>query len=60
MTVKEMRTETGMTQQAFADLLGIPKRSIQNWEYEKSDTPAYLLRLIEYYLTHEGYIKKTE
>ena len=32
MTIKELRTASGMTQQAFADYLHIPKRSIENWE----------------------------
>ena len=58
MNIKEMRTATTLTQAQFAQLLGIPKRSIENWEYEKSKCPSYLEVLIEYYLRHEGYIKE--
>lgn len=58
MTTKEMRAKTGLTQAQFAQLLGIPKRSIENWECGVSRCPDYVNRLIEYYLLHEGYIKE--
>ena len=57
MTIKEMRTRTGLSQAQFAQLLGIPKRSVENWEGGKSQCPEYTKELIEYYLDHEGYIK---
>ena len=57
MTIKEMRKATGMTQQQFAELLRIPKRTLQDWEYEKAKTPEYTEFLIEYYLRHEEHIK---
>lgn len=57
MTIKEMRTASGMTQQQFSDLLCIPKRSIENWEGGKRECPEYLLRLIEYYLKKEKLIQ---
>lgn len=53
MTIKELRTAAGMTQQAFADYFDIPKRSIENWEGSKSEPPEYLVKLIEYKLKHE-------
>lgn len=56
MTIKELRTACGMTQQAFADYLNIPKRSVENWEYGKTEPPEYLVELIEYKLKHEGLI----
>lgn len=46
MTIKEARIEAGLTQQKLADLLGIPKRSIENWEGGKSKPPPYVERLI--------------
>lgn len=58
MTIKSLRTASGMTQQAFADFFKIPKRSIENWEGGQRKCPPYLLNLMEYKLTHEGYIKK--
>lgn len=56
MTIKEMRTASGMTQQQFSEMLQIPKRSIENWEGGKRECPEYLLRLIEYYLKKENLI----
>ena len=57
MTIKEMRTATGLTQKAFAELLGMPKRTVENWEGDVNKCPEYLLRLIEYYLKNENLIK---
>ena len=57
MTIKEMRTATGLTQKAFAELLGMPKRTVENWEGNVNKCPEYLLRLIEYYLKNENLIK---
>lgn len=57
MGIKEMRKAAGMTQQAFADYFGIPKRSVENWEGGKRDCPPYLLDLIRYKLEREGLIK---
>jgi DNA-binding transcriptional regulator YiaG len=57
MTIKEMRTASGMTQQQFSEKLQIPKRSIENWEGGKRECPEYLLHLIEYYLKKEKLIR---
>ena len=54
MTIKEMRQAAGLTQQQFAELLGVPKRSIENWESGSRKLPEYWLRLIEYYLRNEN------
>lgn len=56
MTIKELRTACGMTQQAFADYLHIPKRSIENWETGTAKPAEYLTELIEYKLKGEGLI----
>ena len=56
MTIKELRTACGMTQQAFADYFGIPKRNIENWEQGTSKAPEYLPPLLEYKLKKEGLI----
>lgn len=54
MTAKELRIASGMTQKAFAEYFGIPKRSVENWEGEQRECPAYLLALMEYKLKKEG------
>jgi DNA-binding transcriptional regulator YiaG len=48
MTIKEIRTACGMTQQEFADKLKIPKRAIENWEGGQRVPPEYVVQLIEY------------
>ena len=58
MTIKDLRKATGMTQKAFAEYFGIPKRTIEDWEGNKARCSQYLLDLMQYKLEHEGYIKK--
>lgn len=60
MTIKELRTLSGMTQQAFAEYFGFSRRAVQSWEGGKRECPEYLLKLIQYKLEHEGIIKKWE
>lgn len=48
MTIKEIRTACHMTQAAFAQTLGIPKRTIENWELEKRAPNKYIVDLIEF------------
>ncbi len=50
--IKALRESTGLTQRAFAELLGIPKRSIENLESGVSNPPEYLVCLIRFYLEH--------
>ena len=56
MTIKEMRTAAGMTQKAFSEYFGIPKRTIEDWEGDRRSCPVYVLTLIEYKLQKEGLI----
>lgn len=56
MTVKEMRTQMGLSQQKFGDYFNIPLRTIQRWEYGVSDPPAYTTQMMERILLLEGKI----
>lgn len=58
MTIKDLRTASGMTQKAFSEYFGIPKRTIEDWEGSRRKCPPYLLSLMEYKLTHENLINK--
>lgn len=58
MTIKEMRTAAGMTQQEFAEYFSIPKRTVENWEQGISKPSESLKQLIEYKLIHEGLLIK--
>lgn len=46
MTIKEARKAAGLTQKEMADLLGIPKRTIEDWDSGKAMPPEWAERLI--------------
>ena len=60
MTIKELREQTGLSQQKFGDYFKIPLRTIQNWELGKRECNEYIIELIEYKLKNEGMIKGSE
>lgn len=60
ITLKELRTLTGMSQHAFGDYFKIPMRTIQNWENGVRECNEYIIELIEYKLKNEGMIGKEE
>lgn len=47
MKIREMRTLLGDTQQKFSDRYGIPKRTLQTWEYGTRECPGYVKALLE-------------
>ena len=47
MTVKEIRTLTGLSQARFAEKYGIPKRTLEKWEQGETNPPVYLVKLLE-------------
>lgn len=52
MTIKELRAQTGLTQAAFAALIGCPKKTVEKWEY-RGDPPEYVVKLIEFYINNQ-------
>ena len=46
MTIKDARKAAGLTQQGMSDLIGIPRCTIQDWEYGKHVPPEWAERLI--------------
>lgn len=44
--IKEARLRAGLTQQQMSDRLGIPKRTIENWEGGQRSCPEWAERLI--------------
>lgn len=46
LTVRQIREYTGLTQAAFGERFAIPRRTVQNWEYGKSEFPAYARLLL--------------
>ena len=55
-TVKELRKAAKMTQQAFAEYFGVPKRTVEDWEGDRRTIRPYVLELMEYKLRHENLI----
>ena len=43
-----VRNQTGMNRKEFALWLGIPYRTMQDWELGTSQVPEYVLRLVAY------------
>lgn len=44
--IKDARLKAELTQDGMAEKLGIPKRTIQDWESEKRTPPGYVERLV--------------
>ena len=53
MTVKEIRMSTGLSQRKFCAALGIPTRTLEDWERGVSRCPAYVEALIAYRVEHD-------
>ena len=54
--IKGLRDKTGMTRKAFSDHLGIPVRTVEDWEKGKRTSPEYIPRLIAYLFKYEALI----
>lgn len=52
--IKELRSETGLSQKKFADKFEIPVASLQNWETGRTAPPPYIIFMIKSILTLEG------
>lgn len=48
-----VRTESGMNRKEFAEWLGIPYRTMQEWELGRRAMPQYVLDLIAYKVRNE-------
>ena len=53
MDIKSIRLSCGMSQAKFAESVGIPLRTIENWETGARVPPDYLVRLLKYFVDHE-------
>lgn len=50
---KELREMTGMNRKDFADYLGVPYRTMTEWERDTRVMPNYVFALIEYKIKNE-------
>ena len=46
--IRGLREQTGMTRKDFSVHIGIPLRTIEDWEAGHRKPPEYIPRLIEY------------
>ena len=61
--IRRLREQTGMTRKDFSIHIGIPLRTIEDWEAGRRRPPEYIPRLIDYLLKYEeliGKMKKEE
>ena len=47
MTIKEIRTMTGLTQKDFAEFYEIPKRTLEDWEAGRRTPAPYIVKLLK-------------
>ncbi|MCR5367593.1 MAG: transcriptional regulator [Eubacterium sp.] len=50
---KAIREKSGMSRPDFASWLGVPYRTMQEWELGRRVMPEYVLRLIAYKVMNE-------
>lgn len=56
--IKELRESTGLSQAKFGEALGgIPVRTLQDWEAEKRNPPAWVVELISYKVQNDPQFK---
>ena len=58
--IKELRLKTGLSRKDFSVYIGIPLRTIEDWEAGRRTPPEYMPRLISYQLKYEELRKKME
>lgn len=58
--IKEIRNQTGLNRKDFSSYIGIPLRTIEDWEAGRRTPPEYIPRLIAYQLKYEELKRKVE
>ena len=52
-SIKEIRKGTGLSQVKFCAALGIPTRTLEDWERGIAKCPPYVAELIAYRVEHD-------
>ena len=58
--LKKMRKELEMNRTEFSRYVGIPLRTLEEWEAGRRQMPDYVLRLIAYYTKMERFLYENE
>ena len=56
--IKELRKSIGLTRKEFSEHVGIPVRTLEDWEAGRRTPPEYIPRLITYQLKYEELLRK--
>ncbi len=54
--LKQIRSDLGMNRTEFSQYMGIPLRTLEEWEAGRRMMPDYVLRLIAYYTRVERFL----
>ena len=58
--LKKMRNDLGMNRTEFSRYIGIPLRTLEEWEAGRRQMPDYVLRLLSYYIRMEQFIQENQ
>lgn len=56
--MKAIRKDIGLNRREFSEYMGIPLRTLEEWEAGRRKMPDYVLRLIAYQVKMEQFLKK--
>ena len=59
MSIRELRSYTGLSQNKFAAMFGIPASTIKDWEHGRRKPPQYVINMIQEILEYRGIIINT-
>ncbi|MGN0334627.1 MAG: helix-turn-helix domain-containing protein [Lachnospiraceae bacterium] len=58
--IRKIREQAGLSRKDFSTHIGIPLRTIEDWEAGRRRPPEYIPRLIAYQLKYEELIEKKQ
>ena len=56
--IRELRESISLTRKEFSEHIGIPVRTLEDWEAGRRTPPEYIPRLISYQLKYEELLRK--
>ena len=56
--IRELRKSINLTRKEFSEHVGIPIRTLEDWEAGRRKPPEYIPRLIAYQLKYEELLRK--
>lgn len=56
VSIKEMRSQTGLSQSKFAAMFEVPIATLKDWEIGRRTPPNYVVSMMEKILLHNGLI----